>query len=162
MLNFSVTFFITILNITILYLVLKRLLWKPMQKFMDSRTRKVKEELDGAATARSVAEELKKRYEGLLADAEKEAEALLKEAEGQGREEYKRIVGQAEADAAQIRRRAEERADFELRRAQDELAGEVARLAIAAAAKVSGRAMGSQEDLSEAEAFIRDLGAHRA
>jgi len=158
-LDFGVTFLITLVNITILYLVLKRLLWKPMQKFMDNRTRKVKEELDGAATARSVAEELKKRYEDLLADAEKEAEALLKEAEGRGHDEYKRIVGLAEADAAQIRRRAEERADFELRRAQDELAGEVARLAIAAASKVSGRSMGAQEDLSEAEAFIRGLGA---
>lgn len=162
MLNFSVTFFITIFNITILFLVLKKLLWKPMQKFLDARTRKVKEELDGAATARSVAEDLQKRYETLLAEAEKEAEGLLKEAEERGRVEYKRIVALAEADAAQVRHRAAERAEFELRRARDELAGEIASLALAAASRVAARQVGSADDLSEAEAFIRGLGAKRA
>lgn len=161
MLDFSVTFIITIVNIAILVLVLRRLLFKPVQKFMAERTRKVKESLDGAATARSVAEELRTRYEALLADAEKEAEALLKEAEERGRLEYKRIVGIAEADAVEIRHRAEERAEFELRRARDELAGEVAGLAVAAAARVTGRSMGSAEDLSEAEAFIRGLEVNR-
>jgi len=158
-LDFSVTFFITLVNIAILVLVLRKLLFKPVRKFMDERTRKVKEELDGAATARSVAEELRTRYEGLLAEAEKEAEGLLQEAEGRGREEYKRIVGIAEADAIEIRHRAEEMAQFELRRARDELAGEVAGLAVAAAARITGHSMGGSDDLSEAEAFIRGLGA---
>ncbi len=161
MLSFGVTFFITIINISILYFVLKRLLWKPMKKFMETRAAKVREELDGAATARGVAEELKRRYETLLAEAEREAEALVKEAEDRGKAEYKAIVARAEADSVEIRHRAEERAEFEVRRAHDELSSEVAGLAMAAASRVAGRSLGSADDLSEAEAFIRGLQVNR-
>jgi F-type H+-transporting ATPase subunit b len=160
-LNFSVTFLITIVNIAILVLVLKKLLFKPVQKFMAERTRKVREELDGAATAKSVAEDLKTRYEGLLADAEREAESVIKEAEARGKEEAKAIIAKAEAEAVEIRHRAEDRAAFELRRARDELAGEVAKLAVAAASHVTGRSMSSSDDLAEAEAFVRGVGADR-
>jgi F-type H+-transporting ATPase subunit b len=160
-LDFSVTFFITIANIALFVFVMKRLLWKPMKKFMDARTRKVKEELDAAATARSVAEELKARYEGLLAEAEKEAEAMVKEGVERGKEEGKAILAKAEADAVEIRHRAEERAAFELRRAHDELAGEVAALALAAASRIAGRNLGGADDLAEAESFVRGIGAGR-
>jgi F-type H+-transporting ATPase subunit b len=161
-LNFSVTFLITIVNIAILVLLLRRLFFKPVQKFMAERTKKIRQELDGAATARSVAEELKTQYEGLIANAEKEAEGLFKEAEAQGKEEYKAIIARAEAHALEIRQRAEERAAFELRRAHDELAAEVASLALAAASRVAGRSLGGGDDLSEAEAFVRSLGADNA
>ena len=161
MLDFSVTFLITIVNIAIFVFVMKKLLWKPMRKFMDARTKKVKDELDGAATARSVAEELKSRYEGLIAEAEREAEGIVKEAVERGKEEYKAIVARAEADATDIRRRAEERADYEIGRAHDELAAEVAMLAVAAASRIAGRQIGGADDLAEAESFARGIGAGR-
>jgi F-type H+-transporting ATPase subunit b len=160
-LNFTVTFFITIANIAILVLILKKLLFKPVQKFMAERTRKVKEEIDGAAVTRHSAEELKARYEKLLAEAEKESEAIVKEAEERGKEEAKAILAAAEAEAAEIRRRAEERAEYELARARDELAGEVALIALAAASKVAGRSIGGADDLAEAEAFVRGFGVSR-
>jgi F-type H+-transporting ATPase subunit b len=160
-LNFTVTFFITIVNIAILVLLLRRLLFKPMQKFMAARAQKIKTELDGAATARSVAEDLKSRYEVLLAEAEHEAEGIVKEAEERGKEEYKTIVARAEAEAAEIRHRAQEQAAFEIRRARDELAAEVASLAIAAASRIAGRSMGGADDLAEAERFVRGVEASR-
>jgi len=103
LLDFSVTFLITIANLAILVLVLRKLLWKPVTDFMDARSRKVREELEGAAASRARAEELEARYESLLANAEAEGEWVVKDAEDRAREEYRRIVASAEADAAAIR-----------------------------------------------------------
>lgn len=161
MLDFSVTFIITIVNIAILVFVLKKLLFKPVQKFMAARTKKVKDELDAAAVARGSAEELKAQYEALLADSEKEAESIVKEAEERGKQEAKAIIAAAEAEASEIRHRAEERAAYELSRAKDELAGEVALIAMAAAARVAGRSLGGSDDLAEAESFVRGFEARR-
>jgi len=40
MLDFSITFFITILNIGVLYLILRAILFKPVTKFMENRTQR--------------------------------------------------------------------------------------------------------------------------
>lgn len=159
MLNFSVTFLITIVNLGVLYFALKKLLFGKVTKVMEDRAEKVRRELDEAAANKQGAAELKTRYETLLASAEKEAESILREAEERGRGEYSRIVAEAETEASAIKRRAEERAAFELRRAQDELAGEVARLACVVAAKIAGKRIGGGEDEAEAEAFVRGIGA---
>jgi F-type H+-transporting ATPase subunit b len=158
-LNFSVTFFITIVNLGVLYFALKKLLFGKVTKVMEDRAEKVRRDIDEAAANRQGAEELKTRYEALLANAENEAEWVVREAEERGRAEYQRIVAEAEAEASAIKRRAEERAAFELRRAQDELAGEVARLACVVAAKIAGKRIGGSEDEAEAEAFVRGIGA---
>ncbi len=155
MLRFTVTFFITIANLFILYWILRKVLWDRVASFLDERSRKVRGELEEAASAKTRADELKDRYEALLANAENEAEWVVRDAEDRGRAEYKRIVAEADAQADGIRRRAEERAAFELRRAREELAGEVAMLAVAAAARIAGRSLGGADDAAEAEAFIR-------
>lgn len=159
MLNFSVTFLITIVNLGILYFALKKLLFGKVTKVMEDRAEKVRRELDEAAANRQGAEELKTRYEALLANAENEAEWVVREAEDRGRAEYQRLVAEAQEEASAIKRRAEDRAAFEVNRARDELAGEVARLACLVAAKIAGKRLGGSEDEAEAEAFVRSIGA---
>jgi F-type H+-transporting ATPase subunit b len=158
-LNFSVTFLITIVNLGILYFALKKLLFGKVTKVMEDRAEKVRRELDEAAANRLGAEELKTRYEALLANAENEAEWVVREAEDRGRAEYQRLIAEAQEEASAIKRRAEERAAFEVNRARDELAGEVARVACLVAAKITGRRLGGSEDEAEAEAFVRGIGA---
>jgi len=88
-LNFTVTFFITIVNFLVLYLVLRKLLFKPVTNFMDARAKKIKDALSDAAIMKGQAEELAARYEGLMAKADAEAERLVKEGEDRAREEAK-------------------------------------------------------------------------
>lgn len=159
MLNFTVTFFITILNLGVLYFVLRKVLFGKVTKFMEARAEKVSRELDEAATSKQSADESRAHYEALLAGAEKEAEGLLHDAEERGRAEYQRIVAEAQAEAAEIEKRAEARAAYEVARARDELATEVARLACLAAARIAAKRLGGSDDQAEAEAFIRSVGA---
>lgn len=161
MLDIGVSFLITAVNLLILYLLLKKYLFGRVRKFMDARTEKVKKELDEAAVSRDVAEGLKLEYEKLLSSADKEGQLILEEAGQRARAEREEALAAAEAEAAATRRRSAEAADRELARARDQLAGEVASLALAAARRVAEREIGTEDDLREAEAFIRAAGGTR-
>jgi F-type H+-transporting ATPase subunit b len=160
-LNFSVTFLITIANFLVLFFVLKKLLFKPVTKFMDARAKKIKDSLAEASILRGEAEEKAARYEGLMAGAEAEAERIVKEGEDRARDEAKALVEKAQAEAAAARKSAEEAAVREREKALQELTGDIAAFAAEVAGKLVGRAA-EAEDARAAEKLVRELEAARA
>jgi F-type H+-transporting ATPase subunit b len=160
-LNFTVTFFITIANFLVLYFVLRRLLFKPVTNFMAARAKKIKDALSDAAIMKGQAEELQSRYEALMAKADEEAERLVKEGEERAKQEAKALLDKAQAEAAEARRRGEEAAELEREKARQELAGDIAALAAAVAGKLVGRAAVA-EDERAAEHLVRELEGERA
>jgi F-type H+-transporting ATPase subunit b len=160
-LNFTVTFFITIVNFLVLYLVLRKLLFKPVTNFMDARTKKIKDALSDAAIMKGQAEELAARYEALMANADAEAERLVKEGEDRARAEAKALLDKALAEAAETRRRGEEAAEREREKARQELLGDIAAIAAEVAGKLVGREA-TAEDERAADHLVRELEAGRA
>jgi F-type H+-transporting ATPase subunit b len=160
-LNFSLTFFITIANFLVLYIALKKLLFKPVIKFMDARAKKIKDALSEASILKGQAEEKAARYEALMADADAEAERLVKEGEDRAREEAEALLAKANADAAETRRRGEEAAQREREKARQELAADIAAFATEVAGKLVGHAA-SAEDERAALRLVSELEAGRA
>lgn len=161
MIEFTVTFFITIVNFLVLFLVLKKLLFKPVVNFMNARGKKIKESLAEASILRSEAEEKAARYEALMANADAEAERIVKEGEDRARDEAKALLEKAQAEAVDSRRRAEEAAEREREKALQELAGDIAAFAAEVAGKLVGREA-KAEDARAAEHLVRELEAARA
>ena len=161
MLSFTVTFFITIVNLLVLFLILRKLLFKPVTAFIEKRAQKVKSELADAAMTKGKAEELVRRYEGLLSEADAESERLLKEAGARAGEEAKDLLDQARVEAAKVRERGEEAAERERAKARDALSAEIASLAAGIAARLVGREAAA-EDGRAAEAILKELEAGHA
>lgn len=161
MLNFTVTFFITIANFFVLFLVLKKLLFKPVTNFMDARAKKIKDSLGEAAILKEQAAEKAARYETLMATADAEAGRIVKEGEDRARDEAKALLDKAVADASDARRRGEEAAQLEREKALQELASDIAGLAAEVAGKLVGKAA-QAEDKRSAEHLVRELEAGRA
>lgn len=155
MLSFSVTFVISILNLAVLYFLLRRFLWKPLRTFMDERTERIRRETSEAATMMRTAEELRQRYDDLLENADDEAEWVLRDAEDRANERSREIIASAEKDAADAMRRAAERETMEVAHARDNLTAEIARMATAAARAVTGKALDGDAERCAAEEFIR-------
>jgi F-type H+-transporting ATPase subunit b len=160
-LNFSVTFFITIANFFVLFFVLKKLLFKPVVNFMDARAKKIKDSLAEASILRGEAEEKAARYDGLMAGADAEAERIVKEGEERARNEAKALLEKAQADAAEARKQAEKAAEREREKARQEFAGDIAAFATEVAGKLVGRSAAA-EDARAAEQLVRELEASRA
>jgi F-type H+-transporting ATPase subunit b len=160
-LNFGVTFLITILNFFVLFMLLKKLLFKPVTNFMDARAKKIKDSLGEAAILKEQAAEKAARYETLMAGADAEAGRIVKESEERAREEAKVLLAKANAEATEARRRGEEAAQLERAKALQELANDIASLAAEVAGTLVGRAA-KDEDKRSAEHLVRELEAGRA
>ncbi len=156
MLDFSVTFFITILNVTILYFVLKRILFKPVTAFMASRTARIQGDFDRAAADRAKADRLLADYEGKLAAVEEEAEGIRAEARAAAVVQAEVIVEKAKAEAAALLEAA--RAQIAGERAAEAVRfrRDAAAIVVAATSRLLGREADSEDARRSAEAFVAE------
>lgn len=111
------TFVAMIANVYILYRLMRRFLFKPVQEILEKRQQTVDEIYDEADKAKADAEQIKNEYEQKLSTADREAKTVIASAmdAAQKREsemladaksQANHIVAIAEADAEQIQRKA--------------------------------------------------------
>jgi len=99
MLNFSVTFIITIINIVILFFILKAILFKPVTKFMAERAKKIQDAIEQSEKDKTQAKAMLSQYEAHLKAAESEAEAIIQAARENARLEAEKIIAEGRVSA---------------------------------------------------------------
>ena len=155
------TIIFTIINLLILYEVLKKVLFGRVNQVLKERQELIHENLSGAEEKNAQADARKAEYEAKLAQARAEADGIVSQAQARGAQEYQAIISQAQADVRRIQAQAQaqNRADREemLRSARRE----VAQLAVMAAAKVAQRELDAQSDREAAEQFLAEAGEKR-
>ena len=158
MLDFSITFFITILNIGVLYLILRAILFKPVTKFIENRTQKIKGELEQAAKEKERAEALRKQYEASIQSAEDEGERIIKEARELAQKQAQTIVDQGKIDAENLLKAA--RLQIEAERRVEALAfqEQAAALVLSATGRLLGREVNAEDSRKAAQQFVSELG----
>jgi F-type H+-transporting ATPase subunit b len=158
-LNFSVTFFITIVNITFLYFVLKRLLFKPVTKFMENRTKSVQDEIESAKRATARAEALEAEFMKKMANAEAEGQKVIQASRDRAEKEYASIIEKARVDAEKVAKDARQRLEDERRVAERVLREEAASLSIQAASRVVAENLDTEKNRRLVERFLETVGA---
>ena len=68
---------IHVVNIIVLYVLLRLLLFKPVKKYMEKRQEKIDTQMTEAAAAKKDAEKIKAEYDDKLANAKAECESIL-------------------------------------------------------------------------------------
>ena len=100
--NIPTDLILNILNIVILFVIVRFIVYKPVKKFIDGRKERV-----GAASAEADAKlenakALEEEYNKKLGDAKSEAARIAEESESAARERAARTVADAEAQAGKI------------------------------------------------------------
>lgn len=150
----------TVVNLFVLFLLLKKFLWKPVTDIIESRQMEIKHNLDAAEDQRAQAEAAREQYDSRLAQAGREADQLLRQARDRGSREYQAILDEAQSDSKDLMARVQ--AQLESDRAAM-LAGarkEVAALALLAASQVAGRKLDSADDRALVDDFLAEAGEH--
>ncbi|MDR2663363.1 MAG: F0F1 ATP synthase subunit B [Treponema sp.] len=147
MLDFSVTFIITIVNLVILFLILRKLLFKPVTKLMEDRTRRINDRIVQAEKDRQSARQLQEQFESRLTTAEGEAEAIIRAAREQAETEAGRITAGAKAEAERITAAARSRMETERLAAVAVFRAEAAALVVNAAGRLLKRELAGTEQL---------------
>ena len=145
-------------NILILYLVLRKILFNPIKNMIDSRQKEIDDLYTDAESSRESAEAMKAEYEEKLARAEEEGDEIRRAAQRRATLREEEILREAEDTARRTLRRAEEQIELEKARALAEVKDEVSTLAVEIATAVIGRDVNGDEHASLIDDFIARVG----
>ncbi|MDR1444112.1 MAG: F0F1 ATP synthase subunit B [Treponema sp.] len=153
------TFLVTLVNIAILFAVLRALLFKPVTKFMADRSRKIEESIAGAESEKAQARQLLEQYRAQLKNADEEAEAIIKNARENAVREADRIIAEGKTRAENMVSTARTRIDSEQQAALALFKAEAAALVVAAAGRLLMRDLNQEDDRRLAASLLKELGA---
>jgi F-type H+-transporting ATPase subunit b len=130
---------VSIVQFLVLFFLLRKILWGPVTRTLQSRADRIREGLDAAEAAKRERDEMTVERERVLGEARREANAIAE-----------RTTKAAEAAAAEIRTAAKEEADRIRERGRADaqhlhdqslaqLRGEVAGMAVLAASRILGK-----------------------
>ncbi len=146
------------INLLILYLFLRKILFNPVKNMIDSRQKEVDDMYSDAESAKTSAEEMRADYEKRLADANGESEEILKKAVRRAQLKEEEILKGADEEARRIMERGRNEAELEKKRIINEVKDEVSDMAIGIASAVIERDVSEAEHRELIDGFIRDMG----
>ncbi len=147
----------TIANLLILMLILKKFLFKPVQKIMAERQSQVDELYAGAEEAKNQAEADRKLYSEKLSGAKAEADSIIKNATKRADRQGEEIIEEAKAKAADIALRAEADIEREKKKAMSELKNEISEISVQIAESVVSREIKEGDHKELIDSFIDKL-----
>jgi len=161
MFDFSVTFVITIINIAILFFILKAVLFKPVTKFMAERTKRVQDSIDQAQKDKDDARKLLDEYEDKLKKAEAEAHEILKTARENAERQAQLIIAEGKSDAQDAIISAQKQIEAEHQAALSKFKLEAAALIIAVSAKLASRDFSGDDSRRYVNMLLDELSAQK-
>ena len=138
MLELNLNILWTILNIIILYLFLKKFLFKPVTAMMEKRTATIEDSLTKAKQKEVAANRLYQEYEKKIAAAEQEADSIIAQARLRAETEYHRILGEARFEQEQLLKETRKSMELEHQKSLQQAQEEIAAIAILATSKIIG------------------------
>lgn len=156
MLKLDWTIIWAIVNILILFVLLRIFLFKPLHKFMDERTASVQNDLDSAKKSMEEAETLRQQYEDTLSNAKTEANEIIAKAREEAVTEKERIIKQSQEEANQIISDAGKTIENERKRVMQQAQSQIADLAIEAASKIVGENVDDEKNRKLVDDFLSD------
>jgi F-type H+-transporting ATPase subunit b len=161
MLDFSVTFVITIINITILFFILKAVLFKPVTKFMAERSKRVQDTIDQAQKDKDEAMRLLDEYKNKLKMSEAQAHEILKTARENAERQAQLIIADGKREAQDTVNAALKQIETERQAALSKFKIEAAALIIAVSAKLASKDFSGDDSRRYVNMLIDELSAQK-
>ena len=149
---------VSLANLLIMFLILKRLLFKPVQKMMAARKQQVDQIYQDAKENRDSAINMKQEYEARLATAREEADGLVRNAVQTAQRKGDAIVAEANSQASHLKQKAEQEIAQEKKQMLQDVRGEISDIAVSIASKVVEREVKKQDYDGFVDEFIKNVG----
>lgn len=149
---------ISLINLLLIFLILKKFLYKPVQNVMSKRQEEIDAHYKTAEDAEKDALEAKEKYETKLSSADSEAEAILKEASLRADRRGERIVEEAREKAGVIVRQAQAEAALERKKATEGIKREIVDVSACLSEKILEREIKTEDHRKLIDSFISEIG----
>ena len=158
MIKIDINLVFTIINLLVLYVLMKRFLFGPIIKVMDERKAMIDQQFAGEKEMEDNARELQSKYEDALKSAKEESYQIMEQARKEAKAQADHTVEETTAKVDAMLAKAQEDIRMERENAMRQMKGDVAELAMKAAAKIIGKDSGADQDLSLYDQFIEEAG----
>lgn len=148
-----------IINLLILYFLMKRFLFKPVKNILAKRQEEAESRFREADEKEAKAQESAAKYEALLADAEDEKTKLLADARQNASGEYGRLMEEARQKADGIVEKAKADAEKEKAIILQQADDQIKEMVLTAAAKMVGKTESEASDSALYDRFIASANA---
>jgi F-type H+-transporting ATPase subunit b len=156
-----VTFLLTIVNIGVLFVILRAILFKPVSKFMAERTKRSTDNIEQAERDKNQAKLLLQQYEAQLKNAELEADAIIRAARDTAEEEAGRIGAEGRKQAENLLAEGRKQVEAERLAALALFRTEAAALVVAAAERLIRRELTADDKGRYAGLLLKELGKNQ-
>lgn len=154
-LDYNIIF--TVINILILYFLLRRFLFKPINAILEKRQAEVEEKFAEAGEIEAAAKQSRVDYEEKIANVDSEKAQIMAEARSNAGAEYGRIVSDAKNQAESIIEKAKHDAQVEKAAIMSEVDREMKDMIVSAASRVAGLHEDCENDSALYERFLSEI-----
>lgn len=149
---------IHIINIIVLYVLLRSLIYKPVRKYMLERSAHIQNQLQEAKQAHQDAETAKRQYQERLNAAERDASQAVQEGAQKAAETADEIIKNAKTQANMIVQDAHARAEQDRLHTIKEMKEQITDLSVDIAGKILGREVALSDNRALADEFFDEVG----
>ncbi len=150
--------FWSLVSFLLLFVLLKKLAFKPILGMMEKRENKIKESLDEAEKARLEAEKLFNDYQKQIENARKEAQQVVEQGRVAAEGIKKEIIESANKESKRMIESAQHEVTSEKEKIIVELQDKMADLIIDASSKVVQKALNKKDHLGLIKEYTTKLG----
>ena len=152
------TIIFQLVNLLLIYLVLKHFLYNPVKKIFAQREEEVKNTYAKAEAAEIEAYALKAEYEQHLATAKEEADEIVRSATKRAQQRSDAMLSETKSTVSNMLSKAEEQIAAERKKAVNEIKDEIADIALLAAGNVIGKSLSDEDHRQLIDEFIGQVG----
>ena len=138
---------ISLANLVIMYFIVKKFLFRPVQKVMADRGAEVGRVYSDADRALAEAEKSRDEYEAKLAASDEEAGNIIRAAKERANAESRDIISAADEDIA-----------FEKKKAINDVKNEISGISVEIAEKMIGRELKEEDHRALIDSYIDGIG----
>ena len=149
---------ISLANLLILFLVIKKFLYKPVKETLKKRRAEIDKQYEAAKKAEESANANKAEWDSRMQTAQETADAMIKDAADAAKRRGETILDDAQSRADGIVRQAQAQAELERRNAEEGIRREIVDISTALAGKILEREVKADDHRVLIDSFLENIG----
>lgn len=149
---------ISLLNLLILFLLVKKFLFKPVNKMLSNRQKELDAKYADADEAKRIAQENRVLWDEKISTVKSETDEMIKDAQESAKRQGDLIVSKAKEQADVIIRQAENQIVYEKKKAKEEIKNEIVEVSAALANKILEREINTDDHRELIDSVIQKIG----
>lgn len=149
---------ISLINLFLLFLIIKKFLFKPVKNMLEQRQKELDEQYEAAENAELQANENRRVWEEKLSEADAQADTILQSATENAKYRGDKMIAEAKERADGIIRVAQNEAELERQKATDGIKREIVEVSGALTEKMLEREINTEDHRALIDSFIEKIG----